>query len=473
MAFNYGRPVELRSDNDFEEMTDGDMAYVANLILEKFAEDDTGVGSVNINGTGSGIGVFVNTRYDSVVGTHPVDSNNITEVEYAFKQNLSAVTLAASDYVKPIAIDSGNTDIRTVADGRDATEFPDPQIAVQAMDLGLIKSTIIDKCLTKLTAGGVGSYYIGENAPASGTWKEISSFTDTSRTDTVGATAIQTNTTYKLWRKTDDGVTYTVRRPLYLRSDNDVQQMSDTDIENMVKVLQYYIVTTGLGNYAIQETAPATGTWGSRGSSSDIRQDVGNISYTGNFVGTYQGDYTGDFTNQFTAQYVGQYLHTYTGTYSGDYTRNYSGDYSGGYTRLTTRTTSTASFTSVTSTTAFAGTSQSTIYYGGTSTVNITKNKNFIANYTTSYQARYTTTFTGRYTGTYTGYSSADFTGTYSGDYSKLENETRSSIFYQTFSSDFTGYYDGTYSDNFTGATILSQEITVSGTPVTLWQRTA
>lgn len=471
MAFNYGRPVELRSDNDFEEMTDGDMAYVANRILEKFAEDDSGVGTVNINGTGTGIGTFVNTLYDSVVGTHPVDANNIQEVEYAFKQNLSSVTLASNDYVTPIAIDSGNTDISTVEDGRDVSEFPDPQIAIQAMSLSQIKSTIINKCLTKLTAGGVGSYYIGASAPSTGTWKEISSFTDTSREDS--GTGIETEVTYKLWRKTDDGVTYVTRRPLYLRSDNDLQQMSDTDIDNMVKVLRYYIVSTGVGTYAVQENIPVTGSWTARGSSSDIRQDVGNISYTGVFTGNYQGDYIGNFTNRFTAQYIGQYLHTYTGTYAGDYIRNYSANYTGDYVRYTDDVTRTASFSSVTSTQAFAGTSNRVIYYGGTSTVNTTVNKNFIAEYTTAYQARYLTPYTGQYTGTYTGYSSEAFTGSYQGDYSKFENETRSSIFYQTFSTTFSGYYQGDYTDNFTGATILTQETTVSGTPVTLWQRTA
>jgi len=475
MALDHGRPIQIKQNvfSDFEEMTDGDMAYVANLILEEFAKDDTGPGSININGDGTSIGTFIDTRYTGVtVGVHPVDSDDITEINYVFKQNLNEVTLTeGTDYVPPVVFDSGNTDFRTVDDGRDETEFPTPQIGIQAMDIGQIKSTIIDKCLGKLSSGGVGSYYIGSTAPDDGgTWKIIGSFTDTSLDDTVGSSDIETEVTYNLYRKTDDNATYVVRRPLYLRSDDDLSEMSDGDIKDMKSILQYYIQTTGIGQYALQENAPAVGTWTAVGSSSDKRQDEGNISYTGFFTGQYTGSYTASYTGTYQTTYTGTYTRQYAGSYSGYYTTDYSGSYSGSYSG-TYRKTFTGYYTGNYKR-LYAGTHGFLRYYGGYSRY-WTGTHNYTRFWQSTATKKFTRSSTGTYTGSYTGDYTRAYQGTYSGTYGSGVNKNYVGNYSGNYIRNYSGTYSGNYAQFFTGATVLQQEITVSGTPVTLWQRTA
>jgi len=353
-------------------------------------------------------------------------------------------------------------------------QYESEQVAIKEMDLSTIKTAIIDKCLTKITAGGIGSYRIttSSTAPNDGTYNLVTSFTDTSKVDVVNNTGNEVENTYYLWRKTNETNTYPAIYPLVLDSNSDFIEMTDTDIQNYKQILQYYIVQTGIGQYRIQQTAPSTGTWKNVGQVSDVRQDVADISYTGQFTGSYTGNYTSTFSQRFVAQYTGQYIRQYSKVYTGSYTGQFTGSYTSVSLRYTEDETSTTESQVVTRSAAFAGTKTTTVYWQNTPYTALIA-KNFNKDYLTTYTGRYVTPYVGRFTGTFTGFSSEAFSGGYTGYSQGPVNKTRNSNIFTTIDKSYSGSYTGNYATNFSGATILPQEVTVSGTPLTLWQRIA
>ena len=104
----------------------------------------------------------------------------------------------------------------------------------------------------------------------------------------------------------------------------------------MTDRLRNRIVSTGVGKYAVQQSAPVGGTWITQGSSfSDTRNTLTNENYSGNYTGSYAGNYTGSYSGSYRLFYAGFAGTLYTGTYSGTYTGNYSGTYTGTYTGAT------------------------------------------------------------------------------------------------------------------------------------------
>lgn len=714
MAFTLERPLQIK-DGDYgtiKEMTDGEMAYVADVILKEFALDSSGVGSIAVNsGTGTNIGRFVDTRYTTPVGSHPVDGTDIQEIYYQFTQNLTSIAEGDLSYSPMVSIDeqsnktpvhtalgtvtvdksagtvtgititdggyyksddtvtatisnpfsgsdtatmtvsltsgrvtgfvltnlgtdyettatgtstlSGSTvDSVTVSDGgqgyqsapsvtfsaptteRVATasatvvdgeidsisvndggwgyysaptvtiidvgngtsatatatvsggevtsisvdnagsgyenvyvligdpdtpsataiatasissgsvdsvtityagvgyevaptvtfaepettttvtfstpavdgdhysrdQYESEQIVFKELTLTKTKSAIINKCLSILTNNGIGSYSITTSASApttTSTYVKVAEFTDTSLLDTAGTSGYETETTYRLWRKTDDDGNYPVRRPLKLSSGNFVE-MTDNEIKEYKQVLQYFILQTGIGQYAIQQNAPVTGTWKNVGQVSDVRQDTGNISYTGNYQGTYTGTYTGTYAGNYTGEYTGQYTQTYTGVYQtssvGSYTSDFTNTFTGGYKRNYARNWTRGWKR------AWAGTANYVRYWGGY-VVNYKGAKNYLNYYTGTYKAYYQRTWSGTYTGSFTGIFQKNYIAYYSGDYTRDYSGTYSGTYAGYYSGDYSGDYTGYYNEFYSGTTILEQEITVSGNPLTLWQR--
>ena len=393
-------PVSSSNFQGLQEMTDTEIEqYYSATLLKDFADntDGTGVGELNVttDGSGSGttIGSITDTKRDDAVGTHPTDGATTNVNVYTFKQVNSTASESITN--RPLGYESSGT--------IGIHEFTDTEL----------DTDILDKVLGDLVAQGnyvTGQYTLASSAPSGGTW--------TSRYTLVDTQVDETEDTKYVWQKTAaTTAAASDYKPLKLDGTS-VKEMTVAEIEQVVPNMRNRITDSTIGTYALQATAPASGTWVQQGDAfSDTRHEVGSENYTGNYSGNYTGGYTGaktyagSYSGNYTGAYTGNYVGTsaYSGAYSGSYSGNYAADYSG-----------------------YAGTS-----YAGT----------------------YSGSYTGYYTGakTYTGYYSGAYSGTYAGDY--------------VGTSSYSGTYTGTYTGYFAGDTVLTSEETVS--TVKLWLKTA
>ena len=393
-------PVSSSNFQGLQEMTDTEIEqYYSATLLKDFADntDGTGVGELNVttDGSGSGttIGSITDTKRDDAIGTHPTDGATTNVNVYTFKQVNSTASESITN--RPLGYESSGT--------IGIHEFTDTEL----------DTDILDKVLGDLVAQGnyvTGQYTLASSAPSGGTW--------TSRYTLVDTQVDETEDTKYVWQKTAaTTAAASDYKPLKLDGTS-VKEMTVAEIEQVVPNMRNRITDSTIGTYALQATAPASGTWVQQGDAfSDTRHEVGSQNYTGNYSGNYTGGYTGaktyagSYSGNYTGAYTGNYVGTsaYSGAYSGSYSGNYAADYSG---------------------------------YAGT-----------------SYAGSYSGSYTGYYTGakTYTGYYSGAYSGTYAGDY--------------VGTSAYSGTYTGTYTGYFAGDTVLTSEETVS--TVKLWLKTA
>lgn len=291
------RPLKIDTSTtpvSFKEMSDADYDYITHTILTQFAASNTGVGTVSSNSSFTLIGTFTDTYRPYTVGQHPIGTD-ITTVTYNFYQDLGS---ASETLTRPVHYTVG------------ANTFE--------QDDTTLNTTVISNALANLVNSGVGSYSLSPTTPVGGTWVAERTIQNT--------TAAANNVTY-LWRKTAATAPSTVR-PLKVNSTSpiSVKEMSDAEIQTLTERLRNQIVTTGIGKYAVQSSAPAGGTWVTRGSAfSDTRNTTSTQSYTGTYAGTYSGNYTGSYTLFYAGSVGGFFSGTYTGFYTGNYTGSYSG----------------------------------------------------------------------------------------------------------------------------------------------------
>jgi hypothetical protein len=371
-------PVTPANFQGLQTMTDTEIKnYIANVITVKFATDTNGTGTAELNVdtanllTGTSIGTFVDTDRQEATGVHPA-SGAIDTVTYYAKQVTSAA--AGSVTNRPLEYASG----------------------VSQLTDGEINTDILDKVINAMVTESsttAGQYKLQATAPSGGTWVSRYTLTDVANGG---------NTTTYLWQKTAaTSSADSSLRPLKRTSTN-IQEMTDAEIQEMVPAFRNRIISTSIGTYALQTSAPGSGTWVQLGNSfSDTREQV----VSQNYVGTYSGPYTGTYAGPYSATYTGTYSGPYTGTYSGPYTGTYSGGYRGTYTGS----------------------------YSGP--------------YTGTYSGPYTGTYSGPYTGTYSG----PYTGTYSGGYRGTYTGTYSGPYTGTYSGPYTGFYSGGYRGTYTG----------------------
>ncbi len=416
-------------------MTDAEMDYCVDIILKHFANTNSGLGTVNIDGaTGTSIGTFVDTSRSGSVGDHPVADSPTTVTTYTFKQDIT--TTATEVITQPI--EHSTSGIRQQNDTQ-------------------LNASIISRALANCVATGIGSYALQPSSP-SGTWTSIGTITNS----VIGATNTST-----LWRKTGGTAPTTVRPLKYQTSPSkSFKQMTDPEIQGFTNRFRNRIISTGIGTYKLQATAPSPGTWTTTGAAfDDTRNALANISYTGSYGGSftssYAGSYVGSYSRSFAGSYSGSYSSGYTGSYSGTYTRVFSGAYTGFYTGSFT-----GSYTRTRSQ-GFTGSYQAVFgsYLGPSYTGTYT------AFFTGFYSGAYTRAFTGFYTGNYTG----SFTGSYAGTYTRSFTGSYAGSYTGSFSGSYAGSYSstfgGAYAGNYTGTTIQASTDTVS--TVSLWVRTA
>lgn len=288
--------IQATTPKSLKEMSNTELDYTVYQILNTFAGTQSGVGTLNINGSGTSIGSFTDTIRTEAVGTHPA-SGTTTSTVYDFKQDL---TTAAESLTRPIEFSSG---------------------ALREQDDTSLNATVIDYALDTLVADGLGSYLLQPSTPTeTGTWTSIATVTDSTQTG---------NNTTQLWRRTGATAPSAVR-PLKSVS-NGVKELTDAEMQTLTARLRNRIVATGKGKYAVQPSAPTGGgTWVRQGTAfSDTRQDIADQTYTGYYNQSYEGYYAQGYVRTF----QGLYNQTYTRNWAGGYVRNWAGGYVRAYRR--------------------------------------------------------------------------------------------------------------------------------------------
>ena len=163
----------------------------------------------------------------------------------------------------------------------------------------------------------MGSYHLAPTAPTvGGTWVEV-----TSLTDELAASLSDTGT--KLWRRTTQ-TTPTEFRPLKTQLNGntyEVVEFTDAELEALHTRFQNQRVSTGVGTWALQATAPGTGTW--------VRMGT---EHTDDKAGTTIGSFTGFFSQSYLGpNFAGP---TYLGpAYSRGFSRNFARGFGRNFTR--------------------------------------------------------------------------------------------------------------------------------------------
>lgn len=281
------------SNNTIQQFSTAELDLLAERILRTMAAG-TYTGTITIGSTNS-IGTFTDTALVGAAGS--TDTSTVSNT-YTLSQVTTATLGASSDPPMYIGLDT-----------------TDPTTTVLQENLTTVEQ-LADEILSRMvvSTGGTNAYYLAPSAPADGaTWVSRGTLLDTITNLTV------TVTDYKLWHRTTSGATITNKDPVKLSSGN-IQTFSDAEIDAIIKIVEQRIVATGIGTYALQESAPGTGTWTNVGTVTDTRENITTSSYLG------------------PASYTNENAVNYTATYLG--TRDYAGDVA-----YSTSYTSTQSFT--------------------------------------------------------------------------------------------------------------------------------
>ena len=301
-----GKPLKIKTTGggtwiSLQETPDTELTHTIHQILTEFASSTSGTGTLSVGtDTGDSVGTFT-------------DTNSTASSTTTLYQNLTSVS--ESSIVRPVEMGT------TLQETSDAN----------------LNSYIISTALSNLVSNGIGSYVLSTSNPDSGRYAAI--------TPALTDNTYSTSTSYNLFRKTSVASAPTEISPLKINGTS-IKQMSNTEIKTLVARLRNRIIDTGIGKYAIQAAAPATGTWVNQGTILDTKIiDSASSSYSKDYVKTYtkiwSKDYTKSFTGTFIGQFVGSYEKAYTKTYTSaasynkaynkDWERIYSTDYIGVY----------------------------------------------------------------------------------------------------------------------------------------------
>jgi hypothetical protein len=400
------RPLKINNTTpkSLKEMSDAEIDYLSYVILTDFASTETGTGTLNAT-SGTSIGTITDTERPDAIGTHPVGTT-VNETDFTLYQNLTAVS--PSGATRPLKVDQGTSPASM-------KEMTDSEITTT-----IIAQTAAQMVSGDIGGGDIGSYRLSTSIPYSGTWTSTGiTFVDQSQDGDI---------TYTLYRKTNGTLITPVRS---IKSNaGSLKEMSDPEIETLTQYLRKYIVDTGIGQYSLSSSAPATGTWVGINTITDTRQQLGDVNYAGtvdylgNYVGNFTANYVGNFTNNVHVNYQRTSTRTSTRTRAATYTGNFAGNFAG----------------------------------------------NFILYYEGSIRATYTRTSARTRATNYVGDFTGNFAGNFLGDYIGNFTNTYTSNFTTNRATDYVGNYINT-AVNFAGQTVLASKETAS--TVQLWIRTA
>ena len=352
------RVDRTKTPNAIRVMTDAEMDYAAHKILEAHYNNVT---TLQVNGS-------VGTRIN--IGT-------LDDVDYVNAAGSTDLTTATTsfDFLEDRDSISESFEQPLHWDGSKLERQNDTEL----------NSSLINHALTRYVADGLGSYHLAPTAPTvGGTWVEV-----TSLTDELAASLSDTGT--KLWRRTTQ-TTPTEFRPLKTQLNGntyEVVEFTDAELEALYSRFHNQRVSTGIGTWALQATAPATGTW--------VRMGT---EHTDDQAGTTIGSFTGFFSQSYLGpNFAGP---TFLGP---SYTRNFSRNFARGFGRNFNRIQSFLRY-------------YASFYAGRPSSVR------YFARWV-SYTGYYTGYFTGFYTGSFQAGYATNYQAAYSGPaFSQIYNNT-------------------------------------------------
>lgn len=321
-------------------------------------------------------------------------------------------------------------------------EFTDAEIKVRTAEI-----------LTTEFAGttGVASLQVGTSgAPANFT--SVGTFTDTVRDDSVGTHptdgASSTVNTYTFSQGTATATDSKDARPIRSTGD-ELEESTDSEIDTEVIDLCIRAMVdqtaNACGQYYLSATAPAGGTWTSRGDVVDTQVDgttatktlwqktavttIPNDNQYRTIVKKLDDNSFQEMTEANVGSLVGRFRNRILSTNIGRYVLDTAAPGSGTWQQM-----------------------------GET----VTDQKKDTATY--AYAGTYTGSYSGNYTGTYTGYYSGDYTGTYtlfySGSVGGYFDGTYTGTYEGTYDGTYTGSYSGNYTGYYDGVTIISTSST-------------
>jgi hypothetical protein len=347
-------PLKLRTDangvynNGIQVMTDAELKYAASIVLAKLGSTTQDVGDIIFDtDLGTAVGTFVDNYANGALSSHPANTTTVSTT-YTLYQNTAAASEASM--VFPSKLETNLLYQRG----------PKPQTDAD------LNNSIIQACLDKIAAanstfGEAGTYYITSNTngtpAATGTWTVVSTVYDEITNDAANDAAKVTYNLYKRNDASDSPDANALDIPITIDSTtpSHLKQMTTAQLQELAQRLRNRITATGIGTYALQTSAPASGTWVNRGTITDRVPTINSVTYSrgDQYTRIFSGNYdrlsvgysreylagqfvravygTGAFTStRFERQFTGQYARitigpAYTPIYSTTVTRQYGG----------------------------------------------------------------------------------------------------------------------------------------------------
>jgi len=434
-------PIKMRQhangvyNDGVQLMSSSDMDYAAQLVLSEFSGSTNEVGDIFLGGTGTNIGEFQDQKADEAVGGH--SSPEIISSNTVFNQNTGSV--------------SESLTIPLTSNGSTFSPSTDSDI-----NGGIVNHMLGRLALANSTFAERGTYYLSSSTPSiSGSWVSKGNFTDEVTNDNADDGY---DVTFNLWRKTSDTLSASTVRPMKLTGASSIHEMTDTEIKSLETRFRNRIIATGIGTYKLTQgaSAPAGGTWVSRGTATDRFPAISSSQYTGQFTRQDQG--------QFTRQTPGPgYARATPGPqYAVQYTRIYSSQYLTNYDRAQyTRAQYTRAQYSVQYTrdnpgpqyTRQVGGPQYTVNYGGTPYTRERTGPQYTSNnaYTRdTVGPNYSRSFGRIYAGNYSRAFARDTVGPqYSRAFGRIYSAQYGRVYSANYSRSFARVYGGNYSRSY------------------------
>lgn len=241
------------------------------------------------------------------------------------------------------------------------------------------------------------------------------------------------STTYMISEKTGVLTDNKTATPLRLTDGNEVKEYTDSDLDSEIldEVITAMVTDDAntAGQYWFSETAPAGGTWTSKGTVTDTQTDDTTVTKTLWLKTAPTTDLTST-ANRTLVKNDTSGVKEFSDSDIESLTNRF---------RNRIAETRIGSYAFVSNTSGLTGTWQQR---GET----ITDQRKTYSDIT------YTGSYTGYYTGSYTGNYTGSYSGTYIGTYSSNFNRFFGGFLNSTWTGNFTGYYTGSYSGTYSGS---------------------
>ena len=299
------------------------LAYQVGLGFASLDSSSVNQLGTDLSGSNRTVGTFTDTSYDSAVGTH---SNllTISQTDSIIRQKTGTATIVDTNYRVPVSMrDSGG---QTIIDEMDGTKL----------------NPLLDRIASRIyTSDYPGTYKLGTSAPSADYSVNLANVMTDTRSDGHSLT-------YNIYKRNTMTAPTTVRPFAVKRSGGrtgtyqGLQAMTDAEINYSLGIKVRNRISgnaNSVGSYKILSSATGTptnagfaGTWQSKGTATDTRQDVSLATYTRSRASTYTATRTSTYSADYQRTRASTFLRssttarssTYTATYTKTRTSNYS-----------------------------------------------------------------------------------------------------------------------------------------------------